>query len=1011
MRKKKSITSTAALSLASFALASAGNASYLQNPPDLEVVNPEDTFNLIHSWGTYGNVTAISDGMVTSPEGVNLYPTEENHEFSVLGTTKIQLKAAEDGASNVYGIRASTSSNGKVASLFSLHDVDIYVETSSTRLNRAKGIWVYGGYNPVGEAPSVIVPSILTIDGTLKVTAKTNDGYAIGINAGDEYNANGEGNGEIYLKGSSNEIYIEQTGSRSESYARASAGILASDGGKVFIEGNSSQTIIDIKTANRGGTVIQGGIVLDKSGIIQTEGALNILGEATANYENHLQGISADYTGSYVYTSTYGSNGTFNGTTNIVLKGTSWSYLSGIGAYGASSLTFNNSLSVELEGSESVKCFDGIRASSTYLDITSYDLPGNAASGGVVNINAGLRVSLPEDVAPGLSNIYSLHSIGMDGLTRAPSITVDGDIEDEIALSGNVDASKGGMITLAMRNAASSLTGWADNHSNSTIDMTLANDAVWNVVSKFSGQGVTSETSRVSTLTLDGGILDMTYLTKRGHDAWESAGHRQVLEINGSDSNGSILSGTGGTIRMDVNLADEGTTADGLNLDQIIVHGNATGSHTLEVNFVNGLDNVPTEKWVSENWLIHQDGGDMTLTGPGGRTSIAGNGMVTLWDVKFVPDGQSDQLSDEAFRDSLVNTSNGKGDWYLVRHDELGWTDLEPSTPLPAEPGAVIDVGSTVAQAVSWMSEKNDLRRRLGEVRYGSQAGVWAKAFNRKDRASGFSTKGFEQRSSGVHVGYDTLVASDESSSWLLGATFRYAQSDQEGLETANGGSGEMDEYSGKVYATWMHDSGAYADLIAQVGYYRQDVDGYTNDFKGRWKASYDLWGYGASVEIGHMLTLKNGSDDRRWHNHWFLEPQLELSYFHVDGANFQLSTGMGVHQSNADFLTGRAGFVLGKKFNYGTLDDLDRRYFQLGLIAGVTHEFMGEQDLTFTGTEGATVRVHGEGLGGTSVYYGFTADWQASDRWRFYAELDREEGEHYTKEYGINVGFKYLID
>ena len=126
MRKKKSITSTAALSLASFALASAGNASYLQNPPDLEVVNPEDTFNLIHSWGTYGNVTAISVGKVTSPEGVNLYPTEENHEFSVLGTTKIQLKAAKDGASNVYGIRASTSSNGKVASLFSLHDVDIY---------------------------------------------------------------------------------------------------------------------------------------------------------------------------------------------------------------------------------------------------------------------------------------------------------------------------------------------------------------------------------------------------------------------------------------------------------------------------------------------------------------------------------------------------------------------------------------------------------------------------------------------------------------------------------------------------------------------------------------------------------------------------------------------------------------------------------------------------------------------------------------------------------------------
>lgn len=87
-------------------------------------------------------------------------------------------------------------------------------------------------------------------------------------------------------------------------------------------------------------------------------------------------------------------------------------------------------------------------------------------------------------------------------------------------------------------------------------------------------------------------------------------------------------------------------------------------------------------------------------------------------------------------------------------------------------------------------------------------------------------------------------------------------------------------------------------------------------------KANYGTWGFGASVEVGHMFSFDGGVDDRRWFNHWFVEPQLQLSYFLAKGADYTTSTGLKVDQGNADFLTGRAGFVLGKKFNYGTVDD-----------------------------------------------------------------------------------------
>ncbi len=99
---------------------------------------------------------------------------------------------------------------------------------------------------------------------------------------------------------------------------------------------------------------------------------------------------------------------------------------------------------------------------------------------------------------------------------------------------------------------------------------------------------------------------------------------------------------------------------------------------------------------------------------------------------------------------------------------------------------------------------------------------------------------------------------------------------------------------------------------------------------------------------------------------------------------------------------------MIGKKFNYGTVDSLDRRYFQIGLIGGVNHEFLGDQDIRFTGVEGASAKVEGHGLGGTSFYYWLTADWQVANRVRIYAELDAEEGEHYTKDYGFNIGLKY---
>ena len=99
---------------------------------------------------------------------------------------------------------------------------------------------------------------------------------------------------------------------------------------------------------------------------------------------------------------------------------------------------------------------------------------------------------------------------------------------------------------------------------------------------------------------------------------------------------------------------------------------------------------------------------------------------------------------------------------------------------------------------------------------------------------------------------------------------------------------------------------------------------------------------------------------------------------------------------------------MLGKKVNYGGLDDLDKRYFQAALMGGVKYEFLGDQGIDFTGADGVRRHVDASDMSGARFYYGVMADWQATDNLRFYGQVSREEGDSYTREYAVHFGVKY---
>lgn len=118
----------------------------------------------------------------------------------------------------------------------------------------------------------------------------------------------------------------------------------------------------------------------------------------------------------------------------------------------------------------------------------------------------------------------------------------------------------------------------------------------------------------------------------------------------------------------------------------------------------------------SANWLIKQGSGKMTVDG-----KSAGNGGMQTWSLKFFESEAKLPTTLEEAEAAPTTSSGNEGYWYLVRN-------RVDDTNVPPEGGEQVNVGTSTGQALSWDAEIEDLRMRLGEVRYGAQDGAWAKA-------------------------------------------------------------------------------------------------------------------------------------------------------------------------------------------------------------------------------------------------------------------------------------------
>lgn len=454
------------------------------------------------------------------------------------------------------------------------------------------------------------------------------------------------------------------------------------------------------------------------------------------------------------------------------------------------------------------------------------------------------------------------------------------------------------------------------------------------------------------------------------------------------------LAGTG-VVQFNLRFDDKNGTSSGVQngRDALVVH-NGEGNHTLYVQYLGDQSSEEPES-LRNSWLVldNSQQADFKLANEGGTVDI---GIYKY------------SLAVEKDTSEIGGGIQGNY-WYLKRGVS---PDTNPDNPTPPAPGgddgpftpaADTELSFAGSQRYLHWSDLQDLRKRLGEVRYGCQDGAWARGIFQKDLTDGTEgASGLKQTYYGVNFGFDHLINVSERQMSLLGLSFNVGRAKQR-TRSNNNGRGDTDRYGINGYATWALNSGEYADFVLSADYFRQDISTKANDIKQTGK--YNTFGLGASIEVGKQFSFESRDLSwGPWYRHTWIEPQLQLSYYWLSGKKYKLSNkGLKVNIKDDDSLIGRAGLVIGTKWNYGeNYGSIDKRFVQAYIKGGVKHDFLGNYKVSLND------QIFSKDIGKTTGYYGVGLDWQAAGSTRFYMQLEREHGSHYTKEYEVSVGMKY---
>lgn len=608
-----------------------------------------------------------------------------------------------------------------------------------------------------------------------------------------------------------------------------------------------------------------------------------------------------------------------------------------------------------------------------------------------INLIYGNGSAITGDIAAGYAGAINIidqssggGAVGISTMAEGQDTSAAG---NSLTIMGNALAANGGKINLELGKGSvwqgraddyqdAADENWAQAHlgefnavfsndvqAEGAVNVALNDGATWDVM----GQ------SWLTKLGGNDGVIDMR--NTEGDDSRTShAVH--IGELNGSHTF---------VMDLDTNHAE----SDMLYIKDM---GESSGTQTLWINSIKGLENL------GENDTLRfatVSSGDIQFKGQYnfGSYGNARNGVM-LMDNGVLDTAYKIVREDYVPEKVEENTGyNGTGfdevkpgnEYVEDNYAAYNWLIAKDSTH-----DKVSDAGKTIIN-MSKVNYNNAiymdrLNKRLGEAKYldnEENSGMWVRI--RHDRIG--KDDAFRSQNTMYEMGYDVKQDCDNGER-RLGMAIDYMDGKAE--YTGIAGDGDVKRYGLWLYDTWLGDKGHYTDYVLKWGHLENDFDIMARTTGEKITGDYSNNVFSASAEYGKKNDIGGG---------WYFEPQAQLQFARVTGADYVTSQDTKVSLDGINSLIGRAGFRLGRDLNENST---------VYIKADLLHEFLGDQDITATDITG-TLREEYENEG-TWYDVGFGFATALGNNSYAFMDFEKSFGNDNDETYQINAGVQWTF-
>ena len=323
----------------------------------------------------------------------------------------------------------------------------------------------------------------------------------------------------------------------------------------------------------------------------------------------------------------------------------------------------------------------------------------------------------------------------------------------------------------------------------------------------------------------------------------------------------------------------------------------------------------------------------------------------------------------------LPNTNN----WYLAYDQGV------------VSNSAAAIINTAAAMSDIWFVQMDNLHRRMGQQRLDDPAAepydVWVRGYARNlnfdDSVSG---QAFSEREEGVDTGIDTVLYHENGNTWIGGFFVGEGEAWRDFNDVGSTGD-VITPYAG-LYATWFDKSKYYIDIVTKVNRFYNTFN--AEDASGNiTHADYENWGVGGSVEVGRRFKVGD--------NGWTVQPQAQVQYVYITGQDYSTDRGDTVSVDGDNVFQTRIGLEGGKNIPDGK-GGIFYPYARVSFIDRVSSgDNITADTLTFD-----------PNVDGPGIEYGAGAIYQMDNQHQGYIAFVASNSEHYTQNWGVNLGFRY---